>query len=157
MQAHRDNDQWRLQQKKYQTRRERDLIFALYSAIDVSLTHYSLAFLIKYACNVSRTVFCLLRARVFAHQNVVHSWSTPCCGQQVCIGQTGRCRNDRLGEHAENLTNKERSHLADHCMTCSFACQTMLYWAIDSLLCPVPNLRSTVQYFEATSLATNSL
>lgn len=39
------------------------------------------------------------------------------CGK-VYIGQTGRCLNDRLREHARNLINKERSHLVDHCMNC---------------------------------------
>lgn len=34
------------------------------------------------------------------------------------IGQTGRCWNDRLREHAASLRNNYGSHLPGHCKTC---------------------------------------
>lgn len=40
------------------------------------------------------------------------------CGG-ICIGQTGRCLNDRLREHKLNVKNKNNyGHLSVHCVEC---------------------------------------
>ena len=39
------------------------------------------------------------------------------CGKKY-IGQTGRCANDRLREHANNVRTENAGHLAVHCRNC---------------------------------------
>lgn len=39
------------------------------------------------------------------------------CGKSY-IGQTGRCLNDRLREHAQNLKKVDGAHLSSHCRKC---------------------------------------
>lgn len=39
------------------------------------------------------------------------------CGKKY-IGQTGRCLNDRLWEHDNNVKTKAAGHLSTHCDTC---------------------------------------
>ena len=40
------------------------------------------------------------------------------CGK-VYIGQTGRCLNEHLREHSNNVRNGNNGHLATHCQKCS--------------------------------------
>ena len=40
------------------------------------------------------------------------------CGKSY-VGQTGRCVNDRMREHANNLKKDFTAHLSAHCKTCS--------------------------------------
>ena len=42
------------------------------------------------------------------------------CGKEY-IGQTGRCLNDRLREHCNNVKNGQGSWLAIHCKSCGCA------------------------------------
>lgn len=42
------------------------------------------------------------------------------CGKQY-VGQTGRCVNDRLREHSNNVRQMNSGHLALHCSTCDSA------------------------------------
>ena len=48
------------------------------------------------------------------------------CGKQY-VGQTGRCVNDRLREHSNNVRQMNNGHLALHCSTCDSAeCKPLL-------------------------------
>lgn len=46
------------------------------------------------------------------------------CGR-VYVGQTGRCVNERAGEHQRSIKNKERANLPAHCIACS-GCEPFL-------------------------------
>lgn len=55
-------------------------------------------------------------------------------GRLLCkefyVGQTGRCADDRLRQHGQNLTN-DAVHLPTHCGTCrSRFCDTMILGSI---------------------------
>lgn len=49
--------------------------------------------------------------------NVVYEIPFSPCGR-CYVGQTGRCINDRLREHANTLKGVPTSHLSDHCRQC---------------------------------------
>lgn len=48
------------------------------------------------------------------------------CGQ-IYIGQTGRCINTRLKEHANNLEANKSNHLVDHVRDCQFCFPSLPY------------------------------
>lgn len=49
-------------------------------------------------------------------EGVVYSFPLS-CGRQY-VGQTGRCLNDRLREHKNNIVNANSGHLGIHCRDC---------------------------------------
>lgn len=53
-------------------------------------------------------------------QNVVYEFPLSPCGRTY-IGQTGRCLNDRLREHANSVRSSSSTTLATHCASCGCA------------------------------------
>lgn len=46
------------------------------------------------------------------------------CGR-VYVGQTGRCVNERAGEHQRSIRNREGANLPAHCIACT-GCEPLL-------------------------------
>ncbi|CAN7939686.1 unnamed protein product, partial [Ixodes hexagonus] len=73
----------------------------------------------------SNTVGCTKKHRtnfVSCVEGVIYSFPLSCGG--VYIGQTGRCLNDRLREHHNNVLNTNSGHLGIHCRDCG--CSALL-------------------------------
>ncbi|CAN7949255.1 unnamed protein product [Ixodes hexagonus] len=51
-------------------------------------------------------------------EGVIYSFPLSCGKEKQYIGQTGRCLNDRLREHNNNIANANSGHLGIHCRDC---------------------------------------